>query len=465
MESRFDTNNFERSLREQADKFFLIPSERVWKSIYNDLHPGSKWPSLGVGIILLISLFWIGNSHTSTVNPITTKKVVEKTLISIPVKESNTINTSTSEIQIKSETGRQPVSTKSIAEKTILLPVAAGVVRGNKEQPTANALLLSEKTENKIDEVIAVHPVVNNSALTAGIHSNISPGSFTGMNRVLNDKKETPVLSDKLLRVINSATSEQVANKEKDQAAKVPSAIGKKLKRKAQWTLFVTPERGYVHFRGSNLNQPVQSLVATSPNTVHKVNARGRYGIQAGADVKYKLAGNLDFTSGFHLSYNGYNIMAELAHPSLASVTFRNSKDNLFTKNYMSYYGNSNNGSLKIANYNMQFAIPVGLQWTLFEEGNVKVSVVSTVEPFLVLGSQAYILSGDGKKFVNDPDLMRRVNLNGSFGSVVTFSSHNINWNIGPSVRYQVLSTYQNIYPIREHLINYGLRIGISKPR
>lgn len=131
----------------------------------------------------------------------------------------------------------------------------------------------------------------------------------------------------------------------------------------------------------------------------------------------------------------------------------------------MSYYGNSSNGSLKITNYNMQFAIPVGLQWTLFEEDNVKVSVVSTVEPFLVLGSQAYILSGDGKKFVNDPDLIRKVNLNGSFGSVVTFSSHNINWNIGPSIRYQVLSTYQNIYPIREHLINYGIRIGISKPR
>lgn len=463
MESRFDTNDFERSLREHADKFFLTPSDRVWKSIYNDLHPGSKWPSLGVGIILLISLFWIGNTHTSTVNPIASK-VIEESTTPVKGEHSESLLPSSVQTQSQPETKQQTPSKTSIVEQTVLLPVAGNILKRNGEQPSENTQLPTGKIEKPDNQFLVLQQVINIPEINSGIHSNISSKSLVDINNILGGNNGKLVASDELQSSDAPKLKPVEVVSQNKQLSKVPPLKHRQLK-KAEWTLFVTPERGNVHFEGSNLNKPAQSLVATNPVAGHKVNTHGRFGFQAGADVNYKLTGSIDFTSGFHLSYNGYNIMAELSHPSLSSVTFRDSKGNLFTKNYMSYYGNSNNGSLKITNYNMQFAIPVGLQWTLFEEDNVKVSVVSTVEPFLVLGSQAYILSGDGKKFVNDPDLIRRVNLNGTFGSVVTFSSHNINWNIGPSIRYQVLSTYQNIYPIREHLINYGLRIGISKPR
>ncbi len=464
MESRFDTNDFERSLREQADKFYLIPSERVWKSIYNDLHPGSKWPSLGVGIILLISLFWIGNTHTSTVNP-NTLRVVQKNSASAYKDESATAISSSSTVHLQPGTVQQFNNQKIVAEQTVSLPIAAKILKRNNESLPEGTVLDAGNVGSQNNQSLSLQQVINIPALSTGIHARISPKSLADVNKILN-RRSNPEMSDQLQKVISTFVSRGAETEsERFLPAKTQVVKSKKTKRKADWALFVTPQRSYVHFKGTNLNEPpVQSLVATSPNTVHKMNTTGRFGLQAGVDVNYKLTRSIDFTSGFHLSYNGYNIIAELAHPSLASVTFRDSKGNLFTKNYMSYYGNSNNGSLKITNYNMQFAIPVGLQWTLFEEDNVKVSVVSTVEPYLVLGSQAYILAGDGKKFVNDPDLIRRVNLNGTFGSVVTFSSHKINWNIGPSIRYQVLSTYQNIYPIREHLINYGLRIGISKP-
>jgi hypothetical protein len=65
MERRFDMSDFEQSLKDHADQFSLIPSKRVWNGIYNNLHPGSKWPSVTVALIFLITLVTVGNLNNS----------------------------------------------------------------------------------------------------------------------------------------------------------------------------------------------------------------------------------------------------------------------------------------------------------------------------------------------------------------------------------------------------------------
>src|SRR5665213_1173253 len=64
MERRFTMNDFERSLKEQADDFKMIPSKRVWHGIYNDLHPGRRWPSITMSFLLIFSLLFIGYLNT-----------------------------------------------------------------------------------------------------------------------------------------------------------------------------------------------------------------------------------------------------------------------------------------------------------------------------------------------------------------------------------------------------------------
>ncbi|MEO6844292.1 MAG: hypothetical protein ABI184_03905, partial [Ginsengibacter sp.] len=66
MERRFDMSDFEQSLKDHADQFTLIPSRRVWNGIYNNLHPGSKWPSITVAIVFIITLFTIGFLNNSS---------------------------------------------------------------------------------------------------------------------------------------------------------------------------------------------------------------------------------------------------------------------------------------------------------------------------------------------------------------------------------------------------------------
>lgn len=64
MDRNLHTDDFERLLREKSDEFRMYPSKRVWSSIYNNIHPGRKWPSVVMSITLISSLLMIGYLNT-----------------------------------------------------------------------------------------------------------------------------------------------------------------------------------------------------------------------------------------------------------------------------------------------------------------------------------------------------------------------------------------------------------------
>ena len=67
MERKFFMNDFEESLKDHADQFKMIPSKKVWHGIYNDLHPGRRWPSVTISLLLIFILLGVGylNTHNS----------------------------------------------------------------------------------------------------------------------------------------------------------------------------------------------------------------------------------------------------------------------------------------------------------------------------------------------------------------------------------------------------------------
>ena len=135
-----------------------------------------------------------------------------------------------------------------------------------------------------------------------------------------------------------------------------------------------------------------------------------------------------------------------------------------YSRSFITHYGDgTGQASVTIRNYSWQASIPVGLQYQFLGNNNVQFNIAGNFEPSLILKSQAYILSSDGKNYVNDPALMRKWNVSSNFGAFVGFSSRKFKWQVGPNVRYQWLSTYIKDYTIKEHLIDYGIRIGISK--
>ena len=90
MDNNFDSDNFERLLREKSDEFRMYPTKRVWHSIYNNIHPSKKWPSIAMCIVLISILLLVGflNSNNSNQNfAKNTSKFSLATLASTPLNE------------------------------------------------------------------------------------------------------------------------------------------------------------------------------------------------------------------------------------------------------------------------------------------------------------------------------------------------------------------------------------------
>jgi hypothetical protein len=69
MDKNFYTDdNFERLLREQTERFTMPPTKKVWHSVYNDLHPARKWPSIVISLVLVVSILLLGYFNTGNGN-------------------------------------------------------------------------------------------------------------------------------------------------------------------------------------------------------------------------------------------------------------------------------------------------------------------------------------------------------------------------------------------------------------
>jgi|GEM_PF-523107 len=65
MDNNFYTDDLERLLKEKSDEFRMYPSKRVWHSLYNDLHPSRRWPSVTISMVLVLVLMLTGYLNTN----------------------------------------------------------------------------------------------------------------------------------------------------------------------------------------------------------------------------------------------------------------------------------------------------------------------------------------------------------------------------------------------------------------
>jgi hypothetical protein len=188
-----------------------------------------------------------------------------------------------------------------------------------------------------------------------------------------------------------------------------------------------------------------------------------RLGFEAGAQMTYKFSEKFGLITGANVNYSSYNNISNFIHPTYANL-YLTDKSGTYQRNYLTHYGNGQSPSqIPLTNYNLEISVPIGLQYEVWKNGKIQIDVSSAIEPSTVLKGDAFIISSDGRYYINDPSLIRKFNVGASFGSYITFSVKKIKWHIGPDFRYQLLSTYKNIYPSKEHFIDYGIRIGISK--
>lgn len=508
MERRFDMSDFEQSLKDHADQFKMVPSKRVWNGIYNNLHPGSKWPSITIAILFLFTLITISKLNNS---PTQFRDV-----------ENNSKNDNTTNIIVSQDaSSHQAISEKDISDQKIskkdedvTSAPAPGTVKsenkmslpglsasknfsnqrtveqntGRKSAPdlvlattTKNLISAKENVKNtelstslpatlqeiKPGEILVQLPAVSNSLYPQYV--DILEDVDFGQNRILlPDFNEEAIRLNILQPLVISYSDPYGSPAENNLASDKtinPLKKGRK-NNKPEWTFYITPTISTASFGNKSINPSVtnSSQVAFSNRGAFKLLRNSRFGIETGTEMTLKIEKNLKFVTGFNLGYSGYKILSNLVHPTFATLMLRDKNGGTYSKNYLTHYGNGQSpGHVSLNNYKIQASIPLGVQFNVWGNEKIKIDFTSLLEPSVVLKEDAYLISSDGRYYVNDPSLVRKTNLDGHFGSYITFIGKKVKWHLGPDFRYQFFSSYKNIYPAKEHLIDYGIRIGLSR--
>ncbi len=116
-----------------------------------------------------------------------------------------------------------------------------------------------------------------------------------------------------------------------------------------------------------------------------------------------------------------------------------------------------------VKNETLQLSIPVGLEFKLAGKRKVQWNVAANIQPTYLISASGYFLTNDMKKYVKAPDLLSNLNLNSALETFIRWDMNDFQLQAGPQLRYQLFSNTRGDYQIKEHLVDYGFRIGLVK--
>ena len=463
MESNYDNKDFEQYVKQNADQFRMFPSDKVWKGINNAVHTRRKWYGLWLGFLLLVTggaVSWVmtiypsskkDNSFALNNNPasalsakiIDIKKVSREFENLLPFNKEPAItqkNNLTPEPEIMSGALLQSIQ-NNIPEKTIYNPVVLQQYPGiqtEKNQPVIAGLINIKK--NIINSLTETIP--------AGIEKNYSDNqnAFISENKTVKRRDE----------VYFPLTIESITN----------AYQFKKAAKRISWQLFITPTVSYRKLsvnksldNPSSSNYPFASLTDINSAVTHKPDM----GLQIGASGRYPLTRNLKLRGGVQFNINRYDIKAYSFNGEVATIDLNgggNGNNTISTWTYYRNYAGYKSNWLK--NYYFSVSAPIGLEMKLLGNKKTYLGIAGTLQPTYVLNDRAYLISTDYKNYAEVPRLIRHVNLNTSFETFVNYTNGKTNWQVGPQVRYQILSSFHNTYPVKENLFDFGIKVGVT---
>jgi hypothetical protein len=483
MERNFYSEGFESFLKDKADQYKLYPSEKVWKNINRQLHPRRKWPYLTAALLLL----GIG--------------VGGKFYLDDKINQNNSITSSTDKGFAVAEQalkdGSFDVQPDSQEEGMSTAPSSLQV--SSATRPTrANRLVVAARNplaDNIPDELL----VINNSQHPSGDVSNgfnypDVPASTLRNNPLfpayvdplakkrVQVQEESPLIIDGVAEnnvVKSSQVKRQIKVAEllkaqealegESVAEKVITRI-KKVKNRTDWQIYVSPSVSYRKLVGRASDVPfnytgtITNPSAGAASDVNlAVNHRPSMGLEVGTSLIYPLTKFLRVKAGFQLNYNRYDIKAFSYKPEVATLGIDNSGISARSINTVSYYRNYSGNSMDmLKNERFMVSIPLGVELELFGNDRVKFNVASSIQPTYVFNNNSYMISTNLKNYAQEPSLNRRWNVNAGMEAFLSIRTGRVNWVTGPQVRYQLLSSYKSNYPISEHLIDYGFKVGIT---
>jgi hypothetical protein len=472
MESNFNNREFEQYVKSNADQYRMIPSEKVWKGISNTLHTRRRRYGFGLTLLLLltaVSVTWVmviypvskkqDISSAQKVKPSDKIQTVNTGLVSTP-EVSNNINNilSFNKFTKQDDAPATDKPFKEPADNNNETDPAFWQIADNK----INDPVLVLKTD-KFLEIITEKTEVSKPVADA-IYS-------------ISETTDIPATDKKVLAENPAEPSESKAAKSNSNSyplsieSVVNTYSAKKISKKLIWQVYIAPTVSYrklsvnksydgIASPFSTANYPFASSRDVNSEVVHKPDL----GLELGVSTKYPLTKNLKLSGGLQFNINRYDIKAFASSGEQATINLNGGNGTNSVTAWTNYRNYNGYKSDWLKNFYFSVSAPIGAELRLFGNDKTNLSIAGAIQPTYILKDRAFLISTDYKNYVELPRLIRHLNVNTSFETFVSYTARNnrTRWQIGPQVRYQVLSSFQNKYPVKENLFDFGLKVGVT---
>lgn len=441
----YQDESFERMLKDKADEYRMYPSQQSWENIQKRIRPKNNlfnFKSLGLSAALLLG-FAISISDEQTPKetkssfvtnfiddqelPAVTAETKSNTAKVIPITAAIRVNQISTEFPetITTEAIETPAN-----ESNVQSSETAALMSAEEEIPTlTKATVTLDPVSLKPSAPVLPDAVEENSI-------NIIPGG------------ESPVSTE-------PEPNEEVLNATLD----VPVITVPKPKRQLQF--YIASSASYrVLYNDNKLT--FGNLLQQDPEKVAKHSPS--LGVEFGTAVLLPLSKNINFRTGIQLNYTRYNVELFRSSPQVATVILNN--NNGVIQRVTSLSSQNNSGLFKsdeVANETYQLSIPIGFEFRLAGKRKLQWNLATNIQPTYLLSASGYLLTSNFEKYIKAPDLLSNLNLNTALETFLRWNVKDIQLQAGPQLRYQLFSNSQEGYPIKEHLVDYGFRIGIVK--
>lgn len=473
MDKDFFTNDFEQLLRERTEEFKMYPSESVWSNIFNKLHPGRRWGIIGGSFLLLlftasVLVFRTTNQHINS-----TAALPEKNNYTLVNHKQQTIPGFNTEIQNDLQPGN------NIPAAVVKIPFTSPTVRFIKAGVQKKQI--SKREDKKGLTVISQTKNENNLVTLSKIQDHFvtaekNNNTFDNIYYKVPERKVNEILelagvdinttsAAEKKSVINTATDN--INPDLFSNNQTTKISGKRTSR-FEWQLYFAPSVSYrALFNDVNNTNLAYAFNSYIPGDINKaVNHTPALGFEMGNAVLYSLTKSIKIKTGLQFNYSRYNIKAYSTNPELTTLRLRgdyNQTEELKVasnyKNYGVYYL-----STTISSQNVAVSVPIGVDIKMLGTGNISWYISGSFQPTYIINNKAYLISNDLKNYVRNSELFRKFTMNSGIETFLRVEKGNgVALQIGPQLRYQINSSYTSKYPISEHLIEYGVKLGITK--
>jgi hypothetical protein len=486
MSTHFYDNEFEKYLKEKASQHRMYPSDQVWRNIQNEIHGYRKWPALTFLSILILSALVVGTvlvkPHTqlATVLPNTVEnKNIEKTLPKLNVDGKKNYMDHIAVENITQQTiskAIETVQTKRIQESSIVITPVHLQADINSALPKnvggQHTLLVSANKviQLKNEEMRLVN---NNLTRTTFVYS-----SF--LRRNLNAKaplsKEyfnfNPSFANHAESIepneVDSRFNFVLINTQRNTSSSSFIKFNSNSSH-FDFQFYVTPSISYRRLVDDAQGKLSRSYITALPfagNYMIDVNRVIRHTSAAGYEIGLSLGYNLNtkfaLRSGFQFNMREYDIDAYVhpIEPATIALVSRSSSDIFNT--VTGFRNTAGSSPIVLKNRYYEISLPIGIDWRPVNE-KFSWGVAASIQPTYTFDKEPFIITSNFKNYADGSQLMRNWNLNTSFETYLGYNTGKYRWQIGPQIRYQLLPTMTNSYPIREYLVDYGIKLGLTR--